>query len=632
MENDSARNSTPYSAGGEVEPGNGKQSPSGPDSSYSTHRRKRRGDLVIACTRDCYDTCIFDDKYRPMKLFPVNGFTCAKGNADLKRNKLNRITSAYVEGREVEVQEALKYLSKMVKESLKRGSERILHLDYDGNQGLLTWYYPARLWNTIRASSTDYSICSAEGHEAISLHYGSSFGATPEELKEARAVVIWASSMSTSFIHGWYLVREKPKAVVDVWVNDVMRRADLKILVRPGSDAFLAIGVLREVLARVGGFSELRDYVERFDRVEIEEATGLSWESVKALSDFYLDHKPITVIGFGLGRTLNGGHAVSLISLIPGVLGMERGFFYSNSKGWGIDFDYLRGLHISHPSRVVGMAEVGYRASEFDLVFSWNCNPIHSLPGSDRIAEAVKEGRLFLAVHGPFWDETAKLANVVIPSPTFLEKYDVVYSYWHDYLVYNEPLFKPLGVNEVDFTHEMAMSLGISDHPLLSEDPWKAVERAIRGTGVSLEELRREKVVKVRSRPERPEFKVEPLPHRLEKPRGYALVFVSDPRFLNSQFREVYGAGKPVVLNAEVEGEGKIRTEFGEVRVLFVKDSRVPKHVLVMSKSSLMDLQGKPINSIIGPRAGQYGGTPMLNQQPVELVLPGVYQKAREDR
>jgi len=280
----------------------------------------------------------------------------------------------------------------------------------------------------------------------------------------------------------------------------------------------------------------------------------------------------------------------------------------------------------------VGMAEVGYRASEFDLVFSWNCNPIHSLPGSDRIAEAVKEGRLFLAVHGPFWDETAKLANVVIPSPTFLEKYDVVYSYWHDYLVYNEPLFKPLGVNEVDFTHEMAMSLGISDHPLLSEDPWKAVERAIRGTGVSLEELRREKVVKVRSRPERPEFKVEPLPHRLEKPRGYALVFVSDPRFLNSQFREVYGAGKPVVLNAEVEGEGKIRTEFGEVRVLFVKDSRVPKHVLVMSKSSLMDLQGKPINSIIGPRAGQYGGTPMLNQQPVELVLPGVYQKAREDR
>ncbi len=126
---------------------------------------------------------------------------------------------------------------------------------------------------------------------------------------------------------------------------------------------------------------------------------------------------------------------------------MERGgFYYSNSMGgWGgIDFNYLRGgMHASRPGgRVVGMAEVGYeveKGGSFDLMFVWNANPLHSLPGADRIREAVEEGRLRLVVHDPHWSETAKLANVVLPAPTFLEKVDVIYSYWHEYLILSEP-------------------------------------------------------------------------------------------------------------------------------------------------------------------------------------------------
>lgn len=126
--------------------------------------------MVIACTRDCYDTCIFDEKYEPLRIFPINGFTCARGRADLVRNERNRVLSAYIDGREVEVVDAVRYIAKLLKEELKRDPARILRTDYDGNQGLLTWYYPDRLFNVLGASQTDRSICSAEGHAAISAH------------------------------------------------------------------------------------------------------------------------------------------------------------------------------------------------------------------------------------------------------------------------------------------------------------------------------------------------------------------------------------------------------------------------------------------------------------------------------
>jgi hypothetical protein len=75
------------------------------------------------------------------------------------------------------------------------------------------------------------------------------------------------------------------------------------------------------------------------------------------------------VIGFAIGRTENGGDAARAISLIHALLGDPAGFFYSNSGAWGINFAYLRGLHLAKPSKVVPMGLVGARISEFDVVY-----------------------------------------------------------------------------------------------------------------------------------------------------------------------------------------------------------------------------------------------------------------------
>jgi len=582
---------------------------------------------MIACTRDCYDTCIFDEKYRPLNIFPINGFTCSRGIADLKRNEKNRVESAYIDGKEVSVEEAVRLVVRKIKEVKK---EEVIHVDYDGNQGLLTWYYPARFWNAIGSASTDYSICSAEGHEAIKLHYGTSFGALPEDFLKYNAVVFWGSEAVFSFIHGWRLLKDKYKITIEVRLSETAKRSEKVYIVNPGSDAFLAIGIIKVLFyeglydsSLLDDVEALRDYVNKYDMSLIEEVTGLKEEEIEELAELYYYYKPLTIIGFALGRTVNGGGAISLISLIPALLGMKRGFFYSNSQGWGIDFSYLRGLHISKPSRIVGMAEIGKEVEEgkIKFIFSWNSNPIHSLPMADRIKEAVEEGRVFLVSHTPFWDETAKIANVVLPAPTFLEKYDVVYSYWHNYLVYNEPIAKKRGISEVELMKMLAREYGISSHPLIEEDEWKAVDVALRGTGVSLAELKEKKIAKINRVVEAERVKVKPLPELKIPPKGKYLVFSSHPNHTNSQFKEIYPQQLPIVYNKDLEGVGYMENKNGRVKVIFKKDEKMRENVVFMFKSHLIDLDGRPINALIGSEKGKYGGTPLLNGNTVKIYL-----------
>ncbi len=539
-------------------------------------------------------------------MFPFQGFTCSRGNTDLKRNSLNRVREFTVDGSHVTMDEAVR---KVVKEIKARKPTEVIHVEYDGNQGLLTWYFPARLWNAIHSATTDYSICSLEGHMAISKVYGSSFGATPEDFSKADSFVVWGSDPKTNFIHGWKLMKGKYIATIDVRMSSTAKESDRAFIIRPSSDAFLAIGVLKS-LHEMGYGEEIHTPWE-----VIEEETGVGRDEVEELASIYVEKRPLTIIGFALGRTFQGGKAISMISMIPSLLGIKRGFYYSNSS-YGINFSYLRGT--SKPSRVVGMADL-YREVErgsITFMFVWNSNPLHSLPGSDRIVEAVEEGRLFLVVHDPFVSETAKVANVLMPAPTYLEKEDVVYSYWHRYLVYNKPVLPKLGVDEVTLMRAIAKEMGLNDESVW-EDPWVAVEKA---TGVDIVELKSKGMVKLpEPEPAEPRFKIPTLERT---PKGKVLVFGSHPNFTNSQFKEIYGRKEAFAFNSSLDGVGYLKSKWGKIRVRFVKTDDVPEGVIFMFKNNLFDLDGKPVNSIIGNEKGE-SGTPMLNFTLVETEMNG---------
>ncbi|MEZ0319192.1 MAG: hypothetical protein ABWK05_04255 [Pyrobaculum sp.] len=84
----------------------------------------------------------------------------------------------------------------------------------------------------------------------------------PRALGE-RPVVFWALDAANSFIHGWALAKKnrRPTAAVDVWKSKTMKHVDLPVLVRPGTDVVLALGVARELIER-GAYD--REFVNKW--------------------------------------------------------------------------------------------------------------------------------------------------------------------------------------------------------------------------------------------------------------------------------------------------------------------------------------------------------------------------------
>lgn len=101
-------------------------------------------------------------------------------------------------------------------------------------------------------------------------------------------------------------------------MSQTAKESDKLFLIRPSSDAFLAVGVLK-VLRDRGYLNQGIDVSWEI----IEDETGLRRRDVEEMAEFYLDMKPLTLIGFALGRTFQGGKAISLISTIPSVIGMK---------------------------------------------------------------------------------------------------------------------------------------------------------------------------------------------------------------------------------------------------------------------------------------------------------------------
>ncbi|MEM3847908.1 MAG: molybdopterin-dependent oxidoreductase, partial [Metallosphaera sp.] len=546
---------------------------------------------------------------------------CSRGRTDLMRNDINRVDSAYIDGKEVPIDQAITFVSKRIKET---NPDQILHVEYDGNQGLLTWYYPARLWNVIGATSTDYSICSLEGHEGIKAHYKTSMGALPEEMRNFNAVAFWGSEAVFSFIHGWKIFKDKYKIAIDVRVSETLKRSEKGYIIRPGSDAHLAIAIMKILIEQgyakpdIIDLDKLKSRLNQFKMEDLLKATNLTEDQVREIAELYAYYEPLTIIGFAIGRSMNGGHSAGLISMIPAVLGIKRGFFYSNSGGWGIDFHYLRGTNLFRV-KTIGMGEVGYEIDKFKLLFIWNANPVLTLPGGDRIKEVAEEGRLTVITHDPFWSETAKSSNVVIPAPTFLEKEDVVYSYWHPYLIYNKPIRPKRGITEVELMKRLSKELGLT-HSLLEEDPWEAVDRAIRSTGVSVNELKAKGIVKMNKvvNVDRVEVDPFPSPPELQVASGPVIVFSSHPNYTNSQFSEIYGRREGVVYSGKYEGKGYLEGRGGKMLVKFVK-ADLPDDVLFVYKSDLM-INGRSINSVLRPPRNRFGG-PRLNDEVKVTIL-----------
>ncbi len=547
----------------------------------------------VACPRDCYNTCRLRIDFRGPKPASIRGddnwltkgVTCPRAARDLERvysplRILYPMMNIGKKGvsKKISWDEALDIIVSKLREVLTTsGPGNVLLIDYAGNRGLLTRHASRRLWNKLRAARTDYTICDAAGAAALRLVYGSTYGVYPEDLKDYKMIIIWGFNPIVSAIHMWRHirgVRERGGLLVsiDVRRSETAKHSDLFIRVRPGSDGVLALGIARYLVDNnlvdkefIGkhtyGFREFVKILSKYSLDYVEEKTGVTRRDIIELAELMTRYKPFAIfIGYGLQRRAGGGEIVRAVSVLPALLGIHRGFYYSNTDGLPIDFNTIEGQHLGSPSRIISMEKVGEHLAreEFSFVYVYLANPAATLPNSSRVIEGLK--KTFLVVHETHWSDTAKIADIVLPAPTFMEKLDVVYSYWHNYLYLNRPVIEPLGeaLGEYQLMCELAKRLGMRDYDKICPDPLDLLSRGLGPD--TMKELLDNGMARLKPKPrneyQTPTGKIElysaralennlpPLPSPLEEfihEREFNLVSSAHSLYIHTQFEDVYG-------------------------------------------------------------------------------------------
>jgi anaerobic selenocysteine-containing dehydrogenase len=475
-----------------------------------------------ACPLDCPDSCTLSITVRQGKLLtldggqtnPVtNGYICAKvrrfGERVYGPDRL--LHPAVRKGRKgegrfsrVSWDEALGLIADRVRHTIATsGAEAILPFAYGGSNGMLTHdAADATLWRRLGASRLARTLCAAPTGLANMTLYGKMPSVTYQDYPEAALIVLWGVNPAASGIHLVPYIRQAQKRgakliVVDPRATTLSRSADVHLAVRPGTDVAVALAIHRYLFAR--GFADLgflETHAVGADRLR-ERCEDWSIERAAAVADIeagvlqraaelYATSSPALIrCGWGLERNRNGGNAAMAVLALPAVGGKfgvrGGGYSMSNSASWNISPTWIGAPETN--TRIVNMNKLGRALTELSdppikVLFSYNCNPVATVPDQRRIIRGLEREDLFTVVFEQVMTDTAMYADVILPATTFLESYEFAKAYGPMSLQLGRPAIEPVGESRpnADVFAELARRLEVVE----ADDPSDELELLVK--------------------------------------------------------------------------------------------------------------------------------------------------------
>src|SRR5262249_29893048 len=226
------------------------------------------------------------------------------------------------------------------------------------------------------------------------------------------------------------------------------------------------------------GFDELAVRARQFAPDRVAQVTGIPQDDIRKLAREYATIQPAAIrIGVALERSAGGPDAIRAIAGLPALVGAWRHVGGGLMQNPGRAFPIARNT-ISRPdlippgTRVINVQQLGRALTgrlkldpPIDALFVYNCNPIVSLPEEVLVAEGLARGELFTVVSEQFVTDTARYADIVLPATTQLEQADLMFSWGHFYLTWNEQAIAPLGeaVSNTELFRRLAKEMQFDD-------------------------------------------------------------------------------------------------------------------------------------------------------------------------
>ena len=382
------------------------------------------------------------------------------------------------------------------------------------------------LYGTPNHTSTA-SLCFAAGAMGHGLTISNRLQRLFPSFENSRCMVLWGYNPQESNICDMVQITPARKngaklIVIDPRKTPLAKEADIHAQIRPGTDVALALGMINVIIAEqlydqdfvhnwTVGFEKLAEHVKKYSPEDVEKLTWVPADTVREIARMYAASKPAAIAqGVALDHCLGGvqnSRAAAILMAITGNLDVPGGNVYLPAlrmaqlrvKG-NVDTSEVVGIDYPVYNRFVGestclpLAETIITGKPYPIkaMIVHGSNPALIWPDSNKVKQALSQLD-FLVVSDLFMSETARLADVFLPSITFWEG-DILKDYQFVGLpmaVLANKVVEPLGEcrDNWQIWAELGRRMGYAEY-----FPWQTTDELINDllepSGITIEQLR----------------------------------------------------------------------------------------------------------------------------------------------
>jgi anaerobic selenocysteine-containing dehydrogenase len=630
------------------------------------------------CPLDCQDSCAWVARVEDGRVVSVRGAKdhpitrgalCAKVNDyEAKTYAPDRVLHPLVrtgvkgagQFRESSWEEAFGLIAERFWDIVETfGPEALLPHSFLGSLGVVQRRSLMRLFHLLGASRPVGSVCGQSGN--VIAAEGHPIGFDPEEMPHAEFVLVWGANPLSTAHHSWHFTAEARKrngarlVCIDPVRTRTAKACDEHIAVRPGSDWMLAAGIgrllLEDGLADLTYATQVAVDVDAYRRQvapwtpeRVGQACGIDPTTVVRLAREFGTARPALIrAGIGVQQSAAGEalmRALSALCIVAGHWQQPGGGLFVETYPNMSDAVAARPDLISGNPRTLDMGRLADTLTHQRLnppvhgLMVWGANPATVQVDAARMREGLARNDLFTVVIDHFLTDTARYADVVLPSTTQLEHFDLQGAWGHQYITVNLRAVEPLGEAKThgDILRGLASAMGL-EHPALHESDREIATSALPG-GLTLDALIEAGWTKqpaqrfgVPTMDARVSLTNGPPPSLSSPPEGQLqLLTPKSHHFLNSTFanmeRQRRAMRGPAVflhpadadrLTLEDRGDVEVRNDKGLVRAqLRISDEVLPGVAVLPGRWWAQDVGGSGVNGLAPPRSSP-GGQPAYN-------------------
>jgi len=293
---------------------------------------------------------------------------------------------------------------------------------------------------------------------------------TKEDMNEnAALIVLWGANLASQPNTSRHLIAAKKRGAkivtIDVRQTEATARSDEVLLIRPGSDAALALAMMHVIIDEklfdsgfvadhTVGFEELRQHVRTYTPEWAAAETGIDAGTIAAFARTYATNGPAMILlgGSSMHKGGNAWQAARAVSCLPALIGSygiaggglgPRHGAHAHGAGFATIAAADRRLPGTYIPNQMSEIAAALGDGRVRTLLLFGTNMLSSFSDTESLAAAL-DGLDFIACHEMFMNETTRrFADVVLPGTAWLEDIGCKATATHVYLM--DRILEPAG-------------------------------------------------------------------------------------------------------------------------------------------------------------------------------------------